>query len=196
MTKRKGKKMSASTICTVTLLSGEVIQRAIRQYNNSYYVIYQGGQIPVKRDKVIDGRQTYKQFDRMYETYTQNKEKWTYEINDVLLIKRKDQEIVARVVGHVDQMDNTEPLYCNLRIADGKAWGQRRVTVLANDIIKPLPNWQKERDAEFETSIKDVADHAYAKMTQVQKEKLRHDTERKQRRTALDIMIDRACGVE
>lgn len=122
--------------------------------------------------------------------------KWIYGIDGVLLIKRKGQEVIARVVGYVDQMDNTKPLYCNLRIADGKAWGQRRVTVLANDIIKPLPNWQEERDAEFETSIKEVADRAYAKMTQAQKEKLRNDTERKQRRTALDIMIDRACGVE
>lgn len=121
---------------------------------------------------------------------------WTYKINDVLLIKCKGQEVIARVVGYVDQMDNTKPLYCNLRIADGKAWGQRRVTVLPNNIIKPLPNWQKERDAEFESSIKEVADRAYAKMTRAQKEVLRGDTEHKQRRTALDIMIDRACGVE
>jgi hypothetical protein len=51
-------------VCAVLLLSKETIQRVIKQYNGAYYVTYLGHPIPVTRDQVVDGRQTYKQVER------------------------------------------------------------------------------------------------------------------------------------
>jgi hypothetical protein len=51
-------------ICTVLLLSKETIQRVIKQYNHAYYVAYLGHPIPVTRDQIVEGKQTYRQVER------------------------------------------------------------------------------------------------------------------------------------
>jgi hypothetical protein len=53
-----------SNFCTVLLLDGSTIERKIRQYNSAYYIIYLGSQVPVARDQVVEGRQTYKEVQR------------------------------------------------------------------------------------------------------------------------------------
>lgn len=44
---------------------------------------------------------------------------WEHEINDVLWINYKGEEVVTRVAGYFDSLDNTKPLYVNLRVSDG-----------------------------------------------------------------------------
>lgn len=119
---------------------------------------------------------------------------WTHEIGDVLLIKRNNEEIVARVVGYKDSLDNSTPLYVNLRVSGGLRWGERKTPILARQIIRALPEWYAEQKAKFDASIKEAADRAYARMTPEQKAKL--EREQCKRRSPLDIMIDRACGIE
>ena len=115
---------------------------------------------------------------------------WSHEVGDVLLITHKGQEVIARVTGYVDSLDNTTPLLCNLRIADGQAWGRRVVKVQASEIIKPLPDWQTERDAWFEQSIKETAERIYARMTPEQKQRLAAQSDRRRGRTPWEIMLD------
>lgn len=59
---------------------------------------------------------------------------WQYEIGDVLLIERNGAESVARVAGFVDSLDDTKPLYVNLRIADGNRWSGARVKIQASQV--------------------------------------------------------------
>lgn len=120
----------------------------------------------------------------------------THEIGDVLLIERKGSEVVARVADYIDSMDNTTPLLCNLRVSDGKRWGSATVKVLPAQIIKPLPDWQKEQHKKWEASIKETANAVYARMSPEQKAHLEKETERRRNRSPLDIMIDQACGIE
>jgi hypothetical protein len=51
-------------ICTVLLLSKETIQRVIKQYNGAYYITYLGQSTPVRPDRIVDGKQTYRQVER------------------------------------------------------------------------------------------------------------------------------------
>lgn len=126
---------------------------------------------------------------------------WEYEIGDVLLISRKNQEVVARVADYFDSLDNTTPLYCNLRTIDDANWKLSVVKVQPSQIIKPLPNWEAERHAKYEAELKAHCDEMWAKMTPTQKERVHQDAIRlgiaqPDRRSPLDILIDRACGIE
>lgn len=127
---------------------------------------------------------------------------WEYEIGDVLLIQRKGSEVVARVAGYVDQIDNTKPLYCNLRaVGDYAGWRRSVVKVLPSQIIKPLPTWEAERHAKYQAELTAHVDEMWAKMTPAQKERVHQDAialgiAQPDRRSPLDIMIDRACGLE
>jgi hypothetical protein len=56
--------------------------------------------------------------------------------------------------------------------------------------------WYARQKAAFDASIKAAADAAYAKMTPVEKQRLHEQMERRRRRSPLDVMIDRACGLE
>lgn len=49
---------------TITLLNGRTIKRIILCYNNAHYIRYLGTQVPVARDKIVDGKQTYKEVQR------------------------------------------------------------------------------------------------------------------------------------
>lgn len=121
---------------------------------------------------------------------------WEYEIGDVLLIQRKGAEVVIRVADYVDSLDNTTPLYCNLRVAGGLRWGTAKVKIGPDQIIKPLPEWYAEQKAKFDTSIKEAAERAYARMSPARKAQLVAQTERRRSRSPLDILIDKACGID
>lgn len=121
-----------------------------------------------------------------------------YHIDDVLLITYKDKEILARVVGSVDDTVEDKLLYLhvNLRIADGQRWSSYIRKIQPSQIVKALPNWQKEQHEKWEASIKKTADEAYARMTPEQKEWLHKEATIRRNRSPLDIMIDRACEIE
>jgi hypothetical protein len=121
---------------------------------------------------------------------------WTHGINDVLWINHKDAEVVARVAGYIDSLDNTKPLYVNLRISDGLRWGDRRVKIQPSQIVRADPEWYQQQQETFEASIKAVVDAKHARMTPQQRKRLEEETTRRKQRSALDIMIDRACGIE
>lgn len=121
---------------------------------------------------------------------------WQYELGDVLLIEHKGVEVVARVAGFVDSLDNTKPLYVNLRVADGLRWGERKVKVQPGQIRGEDKEWYERQQAAFDASIKAAADAAYAKMTPAERQRLREQAARRRGRSALDIMLDRACGLE
>jgi len=125
---------------------------------------------------------------------------WKYEINDVLRITYKGQEVLARVAGYVDSLDNAKPLYINLRISDGQAWGQRKVKIQPEQIIEPLPNWYEEQHAKWEAELKAHVDEVWSKMTPADKRRVHEEAVAlgfaQERRSPLDIMIDRACGIE
>lgn len=118
---------------------------------------------------------------------------WQYELGDVLRIHYKGQKVLARVAGHVDQLDDTKPLLANLRVAGGLRWGERQIKIQPEHVIEHLPNWYQEQHAQWEASIKAAADAIYAKMTPEQKRQLQQGMER---RSPLDILIDRATGRE
>lgn len=46
---------------TVLLLDGSTVKRTIKQYNGAYYIRHLRCDVPVVRDKVVDGKQTYKE---------------------------------------------------------------------------------------------------------------------------------------
>jgi hypothetical protein len=58
-----------SEVTTILLLDGSTIQRVIKQYNGAYYVRYLCSNVPVARDKVEAGKQTYKQVTRFKDAY-------------------------------------------------------------------------------------------------------------------------------
>lgn len=121
---------------------------------------------------------------------------WQYELGDVLRINHNDQEVLARVAGYEDSLDDSSALYINLRVAGGLRWGEARIKVYKADILEALPDWYEEQHAQWEASIKEAADAAYAKMTPAQRQQLQEQTERRARRSPLDILIDRAVGRE
>lgn len=119
---------------------------------------------------------------------------WVYEIGDVLLVKQKDAEVLARVAGYVDSLDNTTPLFVNVRVSGGLRWGERQVKIKPSQVIKSLPDWYVQQHEQWEASIKATADTAYAKMTSAQRERLEAETERRLHRSPVDVLIDRAVG--
>lgn len=121
---------------------------------------------------------------------------WQYEINDVLWINYNGSEQVARVAGYVDSLDNTTPLLVNLRVADGQRWGSREVKIQPSQIVRADPEWQARQHAAWEASIKKTADESYAKMSPEAKQRLHEEMDRRRRRSPIDVMIDRACGLE
>jgi hypothetical protein len=119
----------------------------------------------------------------------------THEIDDVLRVEHKGQEVLARVAGYVDSLDSTAPLFVNLRISGGLRWGQRAVKITPDQIRGTEPNWYAEQHAKFEASIKAVADAHRARMTPAEREQLRKREEYLRTRSPLQVAIDRACGL-
>lgn len=121
---------------------------------------------------------------------------WEHEIGDVLWINYNGAEVVARVAGYVDSLDNTKPLLVNLRVSDGLRWGQRQVKIQPEQIVRANPDWQQRRDAEWEAELKAFADKRYARMSPTEKQRLHEWAERRRSRSPIEAMIDRACGLE
>lgn len=128
---------------------------------------------------------------------------WDYDIDDVLLITHKGIEQPARVAGyHIDSLDNTTPLYVNLRVSDGHRWGERRVKIEPSQIIKPLPNWEQEQHAQWEAELAQHTKEAWAKMSDADKRRVHQEAialgfvPERDTRSPLDILIDRATGRE
>lgn len=123
-------------------------------------------------------------------------ETWKYEQDDVLLIQRNGEEVIARVDGFVDYLDDTKPLYCNLRAVGNAWWRKSVIKVQPDQIIKLLPTWEEDHKAEviekYQASIKEVADRRWARMSPEARQRLVALA----RRSPLDILIDRACGLE
>lgn len=118
---------------------------------------------------------------------------WEYEIGDVLLIAREGSEVVARVAGFVDQLDDTKPMYVNLRTIDDGAWKRSIIKVWAIQIVKPLPTWEAELTVHV--------DEMWSKMSEADKRRVHKQAvelgfAQPDRRSPLDVMIDRACGLE
>src|SRR5450755_3186569 len=90
---------------------------------------------------------------------------WTQDIADVLIITHKDVEQPARVAGYVDSLDNTTPLYVNLRVSDGLRWGERKVKIQPIQIIRADPEWEQRRHDQWEVDLKAHCDARWAKMT-------------------------------
>lgn len=125
---------------------------------------------------------------------------WDYEINDVLLIKHKDTEQVARVAGYIDSLDDTTPLIVNLRVSDGLRWGERQVKIKPSQIIKALPDWYTEQEEKWQAELTAHVDEAWAKMSDADKRRVHEEAVQlgfgRERRSPIEIMIDRAVGRE
>lgn len=125
---------------------------------------------------------------------------WEHEIGDVLWINHNGAEVVARVAGYFDSSDNTKPLLVNLRIADGQLWGSRKVKVQPEQIVRADPEWESRRRAAGEAQLKKDAEEIWAKMKPSEKRRVHEDAVRlgmaQDRRSPLDRMIDKACGIE
>jgi hypothetical protein len=119
-----------------------------------------------------------------------------YNAGDVLWINHKSAEVVARVAGYIDVNDNTTPLYVNLRVSGGLRWGERRVKIQPSQIVRADADWYQRQQEAFDASIKAIADASYARMTPEQRQRLEEQSTRRRQRSPLDIMIDRACGIE
>src|SRR5687767_14775319 len=114
---------------------------------------------------------------------------WTHEIGDVLIVQRNGTEQPARVAGYIDSLDNTKPLYVNLRVAGGLRWSQAKVKIQPSQIVREDKGWHTRQRAQWDASIKATADAAHAKMTPAQKQRLHEQAVQRQRRSALDVMI-------
>lgn len=123
---------------------------------------------------------------------------WDCEINDVLIIEHKGVEQVARLARYEDQLDDTKPVYVNLRIADGQAWGQRQVKIQPGQIKGVDKDWYKRKEEQWQDSLKKIADAAWAKMSPAEKERVKQTAARlfPRSRTPIEAAIDRACGLE
>jgi hypothetical protein len=121
---------------------------------------------------------------------------WHYELGDILIIEHKGVEQVARVAGYDDSLDNTTPLYVNLRVSGGLRWGERMVKVQPEQIRGEDREWYARQKAAFDASIKAAADAAYAKMTPAERQRIEEAEAKRRRRSPLDVLIDRACGLE
>lgn len=123
-------------------------------------------------------------------------EPWTYSIGTVLNIWRDGELVIARVAGYMDKEDNTMPLLVNLRIADGLRWGERKFKVSLRQIESEDTEWYERQHQQWEESIKRTADFVYAKMSPAERERRDAEYQRRRQRSPLDVMIDRACGLD
>ncbi len=121
---------------------------------------------------------------------------YPYDEGDVLIITHKGTEQPARIAGYVDSLDDTTPLYVNLRVSDGLRWGVRNIKIQPAQIVRADPEWYERQHEQWQANIKATADAVYARMTPEQRQKLHNETVRRVRRSPLDILIDRACGLE
>lgn len=125
---------------------------------------------------------------------------WPYEIGDVLLITHKGTEQIARVAGYIDSLDDSTPMLVNLRIAGGLSWGQRKVKIKPGQIIKPLPDWYAEQEEKWQAELTAHVDEAWAKMSDADKRRVHKEAVQlgygRERRSPIEIMIDRAVGRE
>src|SRR5437899_7993050 len=98
---------------------------------------------------------------------------WLHEINDVLIIEHKGIEQVARLARYEDQLDDTKPVYVNLRSKDDMGWYQRQVKVQPSQ-IKGVDKefYQRQHEAHM-ASLKASADAAWAKMSPAEKERVK-----------------------
>lgn len=128
------------------------------------------------------------------------RQSWEHEIGDVLWINYNGAEVVARVADYFDSLDNTKPLYVNLRVSDGLRWGQRQVRIQPEQIVRADPEWQFRQHAAWQAQLKKDTEEIYAKMKPSEKRRVHEDAVRlglaQDRRSPLDIMIDHACGLE
>ena len=120
---------------------------------------------------------------------------WTYTIGDVLRIERKGEQVFARIARFADSLDDMTPLYVNLRCAGGLRWSEATVKILKEQIVAHLPNWEAERKAAWEAELKAHADAIYARMTPIEREML-HRQVKQIRRSPIEVLIDRAVGLD
>jgi len=121
---------------------------------------------------------------------------WTHKPGDILIIAHNGVEQVARVAGFVDSLDNTKPLYVNLRVSGGLRWGERKVKIQPEQIRGEDREWYARQEAEWQAGIKQTVDAIVAKMTPAQRQRMREEEAKRRRRSPLDVLIDRACGLE
>lgn len=127
---------------------------------------------------------------------------WDYEIDDVLLITHKGIEQPARVAGYIDSLDDTKPLLVNLRVSQGLRWGERQVKITKEQIIKPLPTWEQEREEAWQKELKAHVEEEWAKMSDADKRRVHQQAialgfvPERDTRSPIERMIDRAVGLE
>lgn len=122
-----------------------------------------------------------------------------YEIGDVLIINHNGVEQIARLADYEDQLDDTKPLYVNLRISDGQAWGKRKVKIQSAWIKGVDKDWYARREAAHKAALKKSADEAYAKMSPEQKQQIHKQYQKlfgTPSLSPIERLIDQACGLE
>lgn len=127
---------------------------------------------------------------------------WVHDLGDIILISYKGVEQPARVAGYIDSLDDSKPLYVNLRVSDGLRWGERNVKITKEQIIKPLPDWEKEREEAWQAELSQHVNEEWAKMSDADKRRVHQQAialgfvPERDTRSPLDILIDRATGRE
>lgn len=121
---------------------------------------------------------------------------WQHEINDVLIIEHNGVEQVARLVRYEDSLDDTKPVYVNLRVSDGQRWGEREVKIQPAQIKGVDKDWYKRKEEQWQAELKTFADAQWAKKTPEQRQRITNEARRFRSRSPLDVLIDRACGFE
>lgn len=124
-----------------------------------------------------------------------------YDIGDVLRIMRKGETVLARVAGFVDSLDDTKPIYVNLRTVDDVQWKRSVVKIQPSQIIELLPTWEVENRARLKARHDGFVDALWAKMTPAEKRRVHKETvalgiAQPERRSPIEILIDRAVGRE
>lgn len=116
-----------------------------------------------------------------------------YAMNDILIASIKGVEQPVRVAGCVD---DTKPILVNVRVSDGLRWGERRVKIASSQILRADPTWEQRRRDKWEADLQAYCEEAYAKMSPARRKELTEAANRRRNRSPLDILIDRACGIE
>lgn len=63
---------------------------------------------------------------------------WQYEIGDILRIKYKGQEAIARIAGYEDSLNNSTALYVNLPVPSGKRWSKPHIKIYNTNILEKV----------------------------------------------------------
>jgi len=127
---------------------------------------------------------------------------WTYEVGDVLSVSYKGVEQPVRVVGYIDSLDNTKPLLVNLRVSDGLRWGERQFKITKEQIIKPLPTWEQEREEAWQKELTAHVEEEWAKMSDADKRRVHQEAialgfvAERDTRSPIERLVDRAVGLE